>query len=158
MNFQALGRQCVLLMLGSVLSAAAQAQPQLLACNISTAPPMAFGSYNPLKFLDVDAQTSLSVRCTGLGARFLRISLGPGLTGDVGNRALQRNGVKLYYGLYVNTGRTTAWGDGTAGTFVVQRLVFAGSEFTLPIYGRIPQRQNIPIGLYSDSVIVRLDF
>ena len=47
--------------------------------------------------------------------------------------------------------------DGTAGTFVVQRLVFAGSGFTLPIYGHIPQRQDIPIGLYTDSVIVRLD-
>lgn len=146
-------------LLSASLLAASAAQAQLLlACNVTTAPPMAFGNYNPLSFTPLDAQTSMSVRCTGLGLGFLRIRLGPGLTGTVGNRAMQRNGINLFYGLYTNGGRTTAWGDGTAGTSIVQRLVFTGSEFTLPIYGRITQRQNVAVGLYTDSVTVQLDF
>ena len=151
-----LWRYLVVLMLGSWLCNAAHAQA--LACNISTAPPMVFGNYNPLSFVDDDAQTSMSVRCNGVGLRIMRISLTPGLTGSVGSRAMQRNGVNLFYGLYTNSGRTTAWGDGTAGTSIVLRLVFGGSDFTMPIYGRIPQRQNVPVGLYTDSVTIRLDF
>jgi spore coat protein U-like protein len=137
---------------------AASAVKAQLACNIASAPPMAFGGYNPLLFTNLDAQTSMNVRCTGLGISILRISMGPGLAGTIGARVMQRSGVGLPYGLYTNGGRTTAWGDGTAGTSIVQRLVFTGSDVTLQIYGRIPQRQNVPVGLYNDSVTVRLDF
>ncbi|MES2945258.1 MAG: spore coat U domain-containing protein [Pseudomonadota bacterium] len=143
---------------GFMLSAGSAQAQLLLSCNIASAPPMAFGGYNPLLFANHDAQTSMNVRCTGLGIAILRISMGTGLAGTVGARVMQRNGVYLPYGLYTNSGRTTTWGDGTAGTTVVQRLVFTGTDFSLPIYGRIPQRQNVPVGLYTDNVTIRLDF
>ncbi len=151
-DFYAVVRQLVFGLGVLLASFGAQAQ----ACNIAASAPMLFGSYNPLSFTDQLAQTSVSARCIGLGN--IRVLLGAGLAGTVSDRRMQRNGVDLPYGLYTNSARTTLWGNGTGGTSVVTRFVFIFSEFTLPIYGRIPARQNIPVGFYSDSVTVQFEF
>lgn len=144
------------LAVGGVLGATgAKAQ---LACNLRSVQPVLFGAYNPLSANPLDAQSSITVRCTGLGIGILRIQMGPGLAGTVGNRQMQQGSFRLPYGLYTNNARTTAWGDGTAGTSAVVRLVFTGLEFTQQIYGRIPPAQNMPVGPYSDQLIVQLDF
>ncbi len=142
----------VLAALCLLASVGAQAQN----CNITASSPMLFGTYNPLSFTDHQAQTSVSVRCIALAN--IRVLLGPGLTGNVSDRNMQRNGVNLPYGLYIDAARTTPWGNGTGGTSVVTRFVFFISDFTLPIYGSIPARQNIPVGFYSDSVTVQFQF
>lgn len=129
-----------------------------LACTITTAAPMAFGSYNPLNTVAHDAQTSMTVRCTGSGVRLMRVRIGPGLAGSVGARVMQRNSVNLSYGLYINSGRTIAWGDGTDGTIANYRIVSPNSDTSLQMFGRIPARQNIPVGIYNDSVIVQIDW
>lgn len=139
----------------SLFSAPSHAQ---LACNLRSVQPVLFGAYNPLSANPLDAQSSFGVRCTGLGIAIMRMQIGPGLAGSVGNRQMQQGAYRLGYGLYTNNARTNAWGDGTAGTTVVLRLVFTGLDFTQSVYGRIPPAQNVPVGPYSDQLIIQLDF
>lgn len=148
-------RLFALLTAGLLAAGGAQAQ---LACTISTAGPLIFGNYNPLLFVNHDAQTSMSVGCTGSGVRLLRVRLGPGIAGAVGARVMRRSGVDLPYGLYRDSARTVTWGDGTAGTSLNFALAYPGSNSTFQIYGRIPQRQNVPVGLYNDIVTVQVDW
>ena len=119
---------------------------------------MAFGNYNPLLFSNHDAQTSMNIRCTGTGSVLMETRLGPGQTGGVGARVMRNGGASLAYGLYTNGARTTAWGDGTAGTTTQIVRIRPGSNITFQVYGRIPPRQNVPVGLYSDVVVIQLDW
>jgi len=143
------------LVAGVGLAQAAHAQ---LSCRINSAPPLAFGTYNPLLFTDHLAQTNMNVRCTGADYRLMLISLGPGLNGTVNARNMRRNGVNLSYAIYFNSQRTIIWGDGTGGSYPNFLIVGPGSNSTLQLYGLITQRQNVPAGLYTDVVSVRLDF
>jgi spore coat protein U-like protein len=64
----------------------------------------------------------------------------------------------LNYMLYTDTGRTTLWGDGTAST---ARLTGTGtgSAQSSTIYGRIASGQSsTPVGSYSDTILVTIDF
>ncbi|QJW83742.1 fimbrial major subunit CsuA/B family protein [Ramlibacter terrae] len=36
--------------------------------------------------------------------------------------------------------------------------MFIGAQQTLQIYARILQRQDVPVGVYTDTVQVRVDF
>ncbi|MES2973006.1 MAG: spore coat U domain-containing protein [Pseudomonadota bacterium] len=130
----------------------------VLSCTIQSAPPVAFGNYNPLLFSDHDAQSSMNISCTGTGSELMEARLGAGVAGTVGARVMRNGGASLAYGLYTNSGRTVAWGDGTAGTSTQVVRIRPGSNITFQIYGRIPQRQNVPVGLYNDTVIIQLDW
>jgi spore coat protein U-like protein len=129
-----------------------------LACNLRAVQPVLFGAYSPLAVNPLDAQSSFTVRCTGLGIALLRMQMGPGLAGTVSARQMQQGPHRLNYGLFTNGARTSAWGDGTGGTTTVLRLVFTGLEFTQQVYGRIPPAQNVPVGAYTDQLILGLDF
>ena len=61
----------------------------------------------------------------------------------------------LFYNLYLDAGRLSLWGDGSPGTNV---LGLSGSGGNYTIYGRIPARQNVRSGLYSDTIVVSLTF
>jgi spore coat protein U-like protein len=129
-----------------------------LACDLRAVQPVLFGAYSPLAVNPLDAQSSFTVRCTGLGIALLRMQMGPGLSGTVGARQMQQGPYRLSYGLFTNSARTNAWGDGTGGTTTVLRLVFTGLEFTQQVYGRIPPAQNVAVGAYADQLILGLDF
>ena len=140
------------------LAGAGAAQAQL-ACNISSASPMLFGTYNPLLFTDHLAQTSMNIRCTGADYRLMLIRLGPGLYGTVAARNMRSAaGFTMSYFLYSNSARSIIWGDGTGGTYPNFLIVGPGSNSTLQMYGRIPQRQNVRVGAYTDIVTVAIDF
>jgi spore coat protein U-like protein len=67
----------------------------------------------------------------------------------------------LNYNLYLNTGRTSVWGDGTAGTATVadSMNMLLGSGIKLyPIYGGIPIGQNVPAGVYTDTITVTVTY
>ena len=58
----------------------------------------------------------------------------------------------LAYNLYVDASHTRVWGDGTGNT---QTQTGMGN---LVIYGRIPGQQNVPAGLYTDRVMVIVEW
>jgi spore coat protein U-like protein len=63
---------------------------------------------------------------------------------------------RLAYFLYLDAGRTTAWGN----TFGTGRLVAEvnGTPSVETIYGRVPAGQNLPVGSYQDTVVVTVTF
>ena len=62
---------------------------------------------------------------------------------------------RLNYNIYRNAARTRILGDGTASTVVISdnRRI---RNYT--VYGRIPARQNVYAGSYSDSLIMSVYF
>lgn len=130
----------------------------VLSCTIQSAPPMAFGNYNPLLFTNLDAQTSINITCTGTGSELMETRLGPGVSGTMGARVMRNGTASLSYGLYTNSARTIIWGDGTAGTSFPIDRIRRFSNITYQVYGRIPPRQNVPVGPYSDTVVIQVDW
>lgn len=146
------------LVLAGVVGLPAAASAQAWSnCNINTALPMVFGVYNPLQFTDLVAQSSLSLTCVGLGVARINLLAGLG-GGGIRGRAMQNGAARLPYQLYRDSARTQVWGDGTAGTSTGTLGVFFVASQTFQVYGRIVQRQDVPVGNYSDTVQVRVDF
>lgn len=48
------------------------------------------------------------------------------------------------------------WGNGAAGTSTHTGLVATVLPVAVPIYARIPARQDVPAGTYSDSIVATI--
>ena len=132
----------VMLACGSMANAA--------VCNVQSA-GIAFGSYDTLSPTPVDSVGTISVDCDVETA--FTIDLGPG-AGAVDQRILSSGMSALQYNLYADASRTAIWGDGISGTNVSA----SGTNFSISVYGRIPARQNVEAGIYSDSVTITLSY
>jgi spore coat protein U-like protein len=65
----------------------------------------------------------------------------------------------LQYGLFSDSGRTTAWGDGTLSSLVFTPPVKGdNAEYAYSVYGRIPALQNVPDYAYNDLVLATVNF
>lgn len=63
----------------------------------------------------------------------------------------------LNYNLYLDSARTTIWGNGTSGTsFITTSPAVANNDLT--VYGRTLLGQNVSAGIYSDSVTVTVEW
>jgi spore coat protein U-like protein len=62
----------------------------------------------------------------------------------------------LNYNLYLDSAYTQIWGDGTGGTVTKSDNIggLLGSSISYTVYGRLPGGQNVPAGVYSDTVFV----
>ena len=123
------------------------------ACSVS-AGTLSFGAYSPGS--PALGSAPVSVNCSN-GAPY-QVSLGSGQNANgVTRRMAGGTGGYLNYFLYSNSGRTVAWGDGTAlGSRV--NGTGSGNNQTLTVYGRIPGAQAVPPGSYSDSVVVTVEY
>jgi spore coat protein U-like protein len=63
----------------------------------------------------------------------------------------------LGYQLYLDTGRSTVWGDGTASSST-SAGTGTGSTQTLTLYGRLPSLANVVPGAYTDTVTVTVSY
>lgn len=124
------------------------------ACTI-TANPLAFGSLASMASA-INQSTTIQTHCS-TDTPFT-ISLNGGLTGatDPTAREMQHGTDRLRYGLYRDTGRTEPWGS-TIGNNVLGSNG-TGSSVAIPVYGRIHQQTTPPVGIYSDTVIVTIDY
>lgn len=139
------------------------------SCSLS-APTLNFGNYDPLSATPTDSSTNISVNCsrtittgTETVSYTLALSSGPG---SFTARTMLMGASTLAYNLYKSTTRdaSSVWGDGTGGSMTFSATLPALTA-TAPtqtanhaIYGRIPARQDIPIGTYSASVILTMTF
>jgi len=82
------------------------------------------------------------------------ISLSTG-AGTYASRTMTGSSGTLVYNLYVDATRLSIWGDGSPGTGTVGGTANTASH---TVYGRIPARQNAPVGSYTDTIIVTLTF
>jgi len=100
----------------------------------------------------IDASTSLTVRCSAGVPYAVRLTQG---TGGPEGRTLKAGSAQLLYGLYQNAARSQPWGSlatndvDSAGT---------GTSQSFSVYGRIFGGQTAPVGTYSDSVIVTVEY
>lgn len=115
--------------------------------------PVSFGSQGVLN-ADVDAEGAVNVTCTP--ATNYRIRLNGGVAAAAPTeRQMSRGGASITYGLYRNNARDQPWGD-TEGTLA--EGIGNGTEQQHVVYGRVPPQVTPAAGLYTDTVIVTVDY
>lgn len=134
-----------------VALAAAAAPAQALSCTV-TPQSVPFGSYDTLAPGPVDGVGTIRIACDADTS--FTVALGPG-AGTHDARQMQNGTDTLGYNLYTDAPRLVVWGDGVAGGSTVSA---SGTSVDLPVYGRIPARQNARAGSYSDMIVVTVSF
>jgi spore coat protein U-like protein len=125
--------------------------PGWAACSVSAA-GVAFGPYDPFSVTSLDSTGNVAVTCSPAAPYTIALSAGYGAqTG----REMRNGAHALAYNLFTDATRSAVWGDGTGLTSTVSGSGTAGGH---PIYGRIPARQNVAAGTYSDIIIVTISF
>lgn len=113
-----------------------------------------FGSYDVFSNAALDSTGNIDVNCpSGVG---YSIALSEG-GGRQAQRVMSSGGHRLNYNLYTEANRGVVWGDATSGTARVSGTGI-GMSVNHAVYGRIPARQNVHAGSYSDIIIVALTF
>jgi len=127
-------------------------------CTI-TAATLAFGAYDPIVAnltAALDGTTTFTVTCTQGGANvFVGASLGVNALGSV-RRLKSGTADFLTYELYREPGRTTIWGTTQAAGLAV--VPDGTTPVTMSVYGRIAGAQDSPVGTYSDTVVMTVNF
>jgi spore coat protein U-like protein len=125
-------------------------------CSISTV-PVAFPEYDPLALGPTDGSGTISYSCNEKWVVQIELSPGGG-NAYVPWRTMTGPGDTLRYNLYLDATRQTVWGNGSANTSAWTRPANGGKSGTVTIYARIPPRQDVAVGAYSDSVTVTVMF
>ena len=73
----------------------------------------------------------------------------------------------MSYNIYTDPTRLIIWGDDTGGSSSRNGsvlvpgcllLICADNTTTEPVYGRIPAQQIVPVGSYSDQILVTITY
>jgi spore coat protein U domain-containing protein, fimbrial subunit CupE1/2/3/6 len=122
-------------------------------CTVSTS-GLNFGTYDVFSSLNDDITATITVNCTKNRAYSISLSSG---SGTFGSRTLTGPVGALAYNLFLDSTHLTIWGDGSSGTGIF-RGTGTGANVGTPVYGRIPPRQNVRMGSYSDVITVTVTF
>jgi spore coat protein U-like protein len=142
----------------ALLAAGSSASAQM-TCSIDNAVGPSFGGYDTLRHAPTDSAGFVSFRCEGVGpSDSIVIELGRGQAPSFMPRRMERRGKHLQYNLYLDAARTQVWGDGSRGTFRYQARPVEGRTVSVPIYGRMPPRQPVPPGAYSDQIMLTMHY
>lgn len=138
-------------------------------CFVS-ATPVAFGVYDTVASSPTAGTGQITVDCQGNKEVPVVIALSAG-NGSYAARSMASPLDALQYNLYLDTGYTRVFGDGSGGSEVAACTtgVTAGGctgsnptgtykRIVLPFFGRIPALQNVASGNYSDSIQVTITF
>jgi spore coat protein U-like protein len=118
-------------------------------CSASTS-GVIFSDYDPLAPEPLEGVGNVSIRCDS--AATFAISLSPG-TGSYPARSMLNGVHRMEYNLYTDPSRLLVWGDGSSNTGTVSVTTAAGD---FAVYGKVPARQNLPAGSYSDTIVVTI--
>jgi spore coat protein U-like protein len=121
-------------------------------CSISTT-NLAFGTYTAVV---LDGTATVTVNCTNSTTYAVSLSAGQNLSGGT-RRLAGPLGSYLTYQLFQDSGRTTAWADGTA-LGAKKSGVANGAAQALSVYGRIPANQLVRAGSYADVVVATVEY
>jgi spore coat protein U-like protein len=153
----------LLLAVCALMFAPQPARAACLTCSCTvSADPMSFGSFSPLSG-PVDAVGSIDVDCFGLTTSLdsISIELSAGVSGSYAPRELKSGADVLAYNLYTDPARTIIWGDGAQGSsprVVQNQLSLLIWTTTAPVYGRVASSPLAPPGVYSDTIIVTVEW
>lgn len=130
-------------------------------CDVATT-PVSFGTYDVFASFPLDTTGTISVTCHTPDKKTIPIavSINSGLSGSFNPRQMQRSAGadRMNYYLFLNASRTQIWGDGSSGTFVFQSNIYKDTPMNLPVYGRVPARQNLRAGGYYDNLVVTVSW
>lgn len=127
------------------------------SCALGSINFVAFGNYSPADVSPKDAQGSIRVTCPQNVNYNVGLSAGTG-AGAVATNPRVMTGTPsgtLNYGLYQDTQRAVVWGN-TVGTNTVVGI--GGNSNPIPVYGRIPPGQNVPLATFADTIMVIVTF
>ena len=128
------------------------------ACTITTT-AVSFGSYNVFVGSADDGTGQITYRCTGPRPPLVTIHLDKGGSPSFTPRQMRKGSEALNYNLYLDSTRSTIWGDGTGGTQVYsQANPPNGRNIVLSVFGRIPASQDVSAGTYSATVTATIFF
>ena len=122
------------------------------ACTITTT-AVSFGSYNVFSASADDGTGQITYRCTSPRPPVVTIQLDKGASPSFSPRQMRKGAETLNYNLYLDSTRSTIWGDGTGGTQVYSRASPPlNQNINLSVFGRIPAGQDVSAGTYSATV------
>jgi spore coat protein U-like protein len=128
------------------------------ACTINIT-AVAFGTYNVFSGSADDATGRITYRCTAPRPPLVRIELDKGGAPTFNPRQMRRSSETLNYNLYLDSTRSTIWGDGTGGTQTYTRaLPPPNQNINVNVYGRIPPGQDVSAGSYTATVTATIFF
>ncbi|SLN43484.1 Spore Coat Protein U domain protein [Aquimixticola soesokkakensis] len=125
------------------------------SCDLSVG-SLNFGQVSGLGFKPADAVASIDMRCTEDTDYTISLGLGTGTgVSDPAYRKLSSGIDTLDYGLFMDSARTQVWGSAPA-----QQVGGTGNGLTqrFSVFGRIYQGQAPKIGVYTDSVVVTVNY
>ncbi|HEY9234788.1 MULTISPECIES: Csu type fimbrial protein [Phenylobacterium] len=128
----------------------------LTACSV-TALPLAFGAYDPTSTTPLDAETTLTVLCTAGTSFTVGLNAGAASGATVTTRAMTKGTDTLDYALFQEAARTNNWGNTPASDTPAATTATALPN-TLTVYGRVAAEQNVPLGAYSDTITVTVNY
>lgn len=130
-------------------------------CEVSSA-SIAFGVYDPTGSQPRDSNTSIQVTCSGSNETVSFSLMATSGYGTFANRQALSGSTSLGYNLFIDVGRTQIWGDGSAGTAIIQDSITITStpvSKTYVIYGRIPgQQSSATAAAYTDDITVTMRY
>lgn len=121
---------------------------------LNTATPLAFGVYTGTL---TDATAVITVTCTNSTPYTVGLNAGLSAGATLSSRKMTGpSGALLTYGAFVETGRTTNWGNTAVTNWVAG--VGSGSGQPLTVFGRAPAGQLVTPGAYSDTLIATVTY
>jgi spore coat protein U-like protein len=138
-------------------------------CSVSTA-GVAFGTYDIVSGAPTDVAGLIDLACSftpspGGGGTLVSLFMSAGSSGNFSARTMRAATDVLLYNLFTDPARTQIWGNGTAGTAYQSVRLTVGPgvgnstrSAQYAIYGRIPARQTVATGIYSDTIVVTIEF
>lgn len=153
------GRRCA----AGLLAMLAVAGPAGAATCTVDNPTLAFGSYSVLNTLPLDTTSTVTVTCTSVLSLFVSftVQLAPGNSGNQLSRYMSAGTPHLSYNVYTDATRTTVWGDGSGGSGTFSGgfvAVLLGAFQSFVMYGRIPAQQAAAAGVYSDTLVITVNY
>ncbi len=125
-------------------------------CKIYSA-QMAFGTYDPTSNTDLNVNGDVLISCTKNTSATITMDNGTYSSHANGTtRAMQNTGgggpsnAYLSYELYKNSGLTSVWSVSNPLSITAT----TSAQTAIPIYGKIPNSQNVQTGGYLDTVMV----
>ncbi len=112
------------------------------------------GSYDVFSGADLTWSATLSYECTGNADGPIIIDFSAGTSGSFAQRQAASGASRLGYNLYTDPALQTIWGDGTGGTgeYFTAASPANKTTYLVPVFGRIPARQDVGVGAYADTL------
>jgi spore coat protein U-like protein len=122
---------------------------------------LVFSAYDPIvtnATAALDQTVNVTVTCTK-GASTVWLGAGNGGNYSSGRRMKSGTTDFLNYELYTDPARTKVWDNAGSSTGIT--VPTTGGKTTpasVTVYGRVPGAQDVPVGSYTDSVLMTVNF